>query len=393
MKAFISSVIGGMEDFRDAAARAVETLGHDVVRAESFAASPESPRIACLRAVRESDLIILIIGERYGDLQESGLSATHEEYNEARTAHRPVIVMVQKSKNRESSQKKFLNEVRDWQDGYYTGSFESTDDLFENTVRSLHNFELRNVTGPVNPDEIVHRAHSMLSQPDQLQLYKRVANRGSLQENSYFIQRHSPHGPCLAIVLASWPIQAVIRPAQMESRHFRKQLTQIALHDSISLFSLQEGSNTTIENGSLILMQENRFTRIDEDGTVSYVVSLRSPEQWMSVIIEEEVTQQIERFVGFSIEVLNQIDNSHRLSHCVIATVLLDAKYSDWRRRSFHDKNPNRMTLPRAMSSSQMQTVTLSPPVLARADLNSRKSQVVEDLTIQLRREFGTTDS
>ena len=393
MRVFISSVIGGMEDFRDAVARASKTLRHEVVRAEEFSATPESPRIACLRAARESDVTILIMGERYGDRQESGLSATHEEYIEASAAQRPIIIMVQKNKNRESAQREFLNEVRDWKDGHYTDSFESSEELYERTIGSLHDFELRERTGPVNPDEIIHRAQSVLAKPEKLHLYKKVANRGALQENGYFIQRHSPQGPCLAIGLASGPLQTVIRPAQMESQDFWKRLTKYALSDSVSLFSLQEGSDYVVDDGALILVQENRFVRVEEDGTVSFVVSLRSPEQWMSVIVDEEVTQQIERFARFSIEVLNHIDGSHRLSHCVIAAVVLNANYSDWRSRSSIGRNPNRMNLPRAMSSAQMQTVTLSPPVITRVELNSKGRQVVEDLTIQLRREFGVAGS
>ena len=40
VKIFVSSVIGGMETFRNAVAEAIETLGHDTIRAEDFDASP-----------------------------------------------------------------------------------------------------------------------------------------------------------------------------------------------------------------------------------------------------------------------------------------------------------------------------------------------------------------
>ena len=106
-----------MEDYRDAVDHAIGTLGYDAVRAEDFNASPVSPRIACLEGVRSTDALILIVGERYGDQQASGLSATHEEYREARETHRPIIVTVQKNVIREARQNNFLQEIRDWHDG------------------------------------------------------------------------------------------------------------------------------------------------------------------------------------------------------------------------------------------------------------------------------------
>jgi hypothetical protein len=62
MKVFISSVIAGFEDFRDAAAQAIRTLGHEVIRAEHFGASPETPQRTCLAEVREAEVVILILG-------------------------------------------------------------------------------------------------------------------------------------------------------------------------------------------------------------------------------------------------------------------------------------------------------------------------------------------
>ena len=137
MKVFISSVISGMEKFRDAVDEAIGTLKHEVVRAEGFGASPASPRIACLEGVRSSDATVLILGQRYGDKQSKGLSATHEEYKEAREAQQTVVVMIQKDVSREPLQQKFIQEVRDWETGHYTGSFGTREELFRETIRVI----------------------------------------------------------------------------------------------------------------------------------------------------------------------------------------------------------------------------------------------------------------
>lgn len=113
MKVFISSLIGEYEDFRAAAVEAVETLGHRAVKAEDFPVSPGTPQQACLAAVRESDVVVLLLGERYGYEQPSRLSATHEEYREARERV-PVLVFVQDLSVCEEAQQAFLDEVQAW---------------------------------------------------------------------------------------------------------------------------------------------------------------------------------------------------------------------------------------------------------------------------------------
>ena len=84
MKAFISSVISGFGDLRDAAAEAVKALRHEAIRAEDFGASTATPQQVCLEGVRRADFMVLLLGGRYGDLQPSGMSATQEEFREAR---------------------------------------------------------------------------------------------------------------------------------------------------------------------------------------------------------------------------------------------------------------------------------------------------------------------
>ena len=111
MKVFISSLIGEYEQFREAVAEAIETLGHTVLRAEDFPASPATAQQACLGAVRDSDVVVLLLGERYGAPQPSGLSATHEEYREARE-RKPVLVFVESGVTLEPSQRGFVDELQ-----------------------------------------------------------------------------------------------------------------------------------------------------------------------------------------------------------------------------------------------------------------------------------------
>ena len=103
MKVFISSVIGGMEGYRDAAERRVRAIGHEPRRAEDYGASPDTPQRRRLEGVRDADVMVLLLEERYGRPQESGLSPTHEEYEEAKE-RKPVLTFVQCGVQREGGQ-------------------------------------------------------------------------------------------------------------------------------------------------------------------------------------------------------------------------------------------------------------------------------------------------
>src|SRR5688500_8672162 len=94
MRVFVSSLISGMEPLRRAARDAVAALGHQPVMAEDFGARVSSAQVACLDGIRQADVVVLILGDRYGTVQPSGLSATHEEYRDAK-GQKPVLAFVQ----------------------------------------------------------------------------------------------------------------------------------------------------------------------------------------------------------------------------------------------------------------------------------------------------------
>jgi hypothetical protein len=141
VKAFVSSLSSGYEHHRAAAQEAIETLGHQVVRAEDFPASAGTPQRACLAAVRESDVVVLLVGERYGAVQPSGLSATHEEYREAKE-RKPVLAFEESGVTREPAQQAFLEEVQAWATGHIRAVYASAEELKAAVLRALHDHEL-----------------------------------------------------------------------------------------------------------------------------------------------------------------------------------------------------------------------------------------------------------
>jgi len=157
LRVFVSSVIRDFAEFRQPACEAIQSLGLDVIRAEDFAASPNSPQITCLSGVRQADAVVFILGERYGVLQPSGRSATHEEFDEARDT-KPIFVFVQSNINPEPRQKDFIAEVQAWSTGSYTGSFRDAARLRSAVTTALHRWALSRAAGGVDLGEIVTRS-------------------------------------------------------------------------------------------------------------------------------------------------------------------------------------------------------------------------------------------
>ena len=161
MKIFVSSLITGMEPFRAAAREAIIQLGHEPVMAEDFGAQPASPQIACLQGLRQSAATILILGADYGAKQPSGLSPTHEEYREAKDK-RPVLAFVQDGVNRDLDQASFVNEVQAWDSGLFREGFSSPDQLRAKITLRLHEWEVATMAGPVDEQEMLQRALSLI---------------------------------------------------------------------------------------------------------------------------------------------------------------------------------------------------------------------------------------
>src|SRR4051812_13803565 len=80
---FISSVIEGYSQFREAAATAIEAVGATPVWFEKFGGRDGDPNQAYLAEVRSSDIYVGLLGARYGKPLPTRFSATHEECLEA----------------------------------------------------------------------------------------------------------------------------------------------------------------------------------------------------------------------------------------------------------------------------------------------------------------------
>jgi hypothetical protein len=149
--AFISSIQSGFEDVRAAARAGVESFGWRAMMAETIGAAPTSPQRALLDRVADSDALLLLVGPRYGARQESGVSATEDEFDEARRRGKPILVLRQEGELEPEQQELVERATGGWEGGALYGTFRDASDVGLAVVRGLTNIRDRGARATLEP--------------------------------------------------------------------------------------------------------------------------------------------------------------------------------------------------------------------------------------------------
>ena len=364
VKVFISSVIAGMEDHRAAAREAAESLGYTVIAAEDFRASPSSPQQVCLGGVRDADVVMLLLGARYGTPQRSGLSPTHEEYREARGS-KPVLVFVQTDATPEPGEGTFIDEVSSWEGGQYREPFDTPESLRKAVTGALHRWEVNQQAGPVNEEELRARAAALLP-----------------RRTTY-----SPGSPLLHVIVAGAPAQRVVRPGALDDSALQREMEREAVYGDRPVFDRSQGVQATVSGATLTIGQRNAEIALDEQGSVRVSRPARDAGGQIGVsiasLIEEDVCERIADAIHYAGWLLERIDPTHRLSRVAVMCRLDGVGYLPWRTRAEVAASPNRAN----MNLSGRESANSPPVVLPRASLLMDGARQAEDITVYLRRE------
>jgi len=140
-RVFISSVVSGFEEFRQAARRAVELMGDRPIMSEDFGARPYSSEKACISEVEAADVYVAVLGEKYGFETEGGISVTQAEFNAAKKVNKPILVFIQ-DVLMEKRQQEFKIKVEDFQSGLFRAVFSSPEELKDEIIRALKQIEI-----------------------------------------------------------------------------------------------------------------------------------------------------------------------------------------------------------------------------------------------------------
>lgn len=371
MRVFISSVIRGFEAERAAAVDAIASLGHTPRRAEDFSAAPESSQIVCRAGVRESDATALLLGERYGDVQASGKSATHEEYEEAKDTDRQVLAFVQTGVTPEPAQGAFIDEVRDWVGGEFHGRFATPDELRTVLVRALHELDMRVALGPAEPAEI------------------RARLEAAIPPNHGF----GYASPRLLVAVGGGPHQSVLRPHELEGDELVRWLQREAMFGPTPVLVSAAATNPERRGNLLRLVQAEAEAWLTEEGTVGVMqpAQTSSGGVGLSAIVDEDVEQRLAAGLAYIADVLDHVDPLRRLSDVTWVAGLFRGGHGAWRSRAEHQANPHQMSM--NIQGRDRILVPVEPRRMPRPALRARRVELAADLTVLLRRAATETGS
>jgi Domain of unknown function (DUF4062) len=359
MKVFISSAVRGLEEYRDAAARGARALGHDVLRSEDFGAGPASPQQACLAAVRSADVVLLLLGARYGSPQQSGLSATHEEYQEARRSCQ-ILVFVEQGVTREPAQEAFLKAVGTWTSGHHSAEFRSPEDLRDAVTGALHRLEIDRHAGPIDEGEMLARAEALVT-----------ADRSFTPAT-------------ITTVVTCAPRQQILRPSQLEARPLAEAVLRQALFAEPRVLSSESGTTNSVRGDALIVEQSGASIMLDSLGTVRVIQRLSKSRRAgmvdLDVVLEEDVRDRIAESLTFTGWLLDHVDPVRSLSWILPLAALHGGM--GWKTRAEHESSPGHVVIGFSMTDRVSAHLSRQP----RATLTQTPQVLAEDLVVLIRR-------
>jgi hypothetical protein len=154
-RVFVSSVIDGYGEYREAVVDAVREIGAEPVLFERFGGRDSSPHEAYLTEVRASTVYVGLLGARYGRPLPDRFSATHAEFLEAEREGIRTSVWVQQGVDREGPQQSFMEAVRTFQ---VTGLYSSPQELRRNVGDRLRVIASEDVSPWVKLGNVIFRA-------------------------------------------------------------------------------------------------------------------------------------------------------------------------------------------------------------------------------------------
>lgn len=227
-RVFVSSVVEGFQEYREAARAGIEAAGGEPVLVnEDFPSLATSSRNACLDAVESSDIYIAVIGSRGGWTAPSGRLVVEEEYEQARAKGLTILVFVQET-TRDDDGEQLVRKLSDYVDGRFRVQFRTPDDLRAAVEQALRRPTEHYRRPAVSPDHVLEP----LQRPHRLQ-----------------------SGAALHFVLVPERAEEVVDPVMLDGADFRHDLYETALHRDVRLLSHEAPKRYEVLRDSAVIRQ------------------------------------------------------------------------------------------------------------------------------------------
>lgn len=362
---FISSIQGGFEDVRAAARAGVESFGWRPVMAEAVGAAPASPQRALLDRVAESDVLLLLVGPRYGARQQSGLSATEEEFDEARRRGKPILVLRQEVELEPEQQEFLARATGGWEGGVFYGTFRGASDVGLAVVRGLTNIRDRGARATLEPAA-----------------QERAAGLAADARREGF----GHGGSIVRVVLVPLLNQPLLQATTLEDRDLPDELA-VAARDA-RLVSQSEGITTDVSAAGIRLdigeRYSGRIVSVGANGEIVVEVSVAGDDQNFGAmrVVPDRLEQAIRGAIAFADRAWQRVDPRGEVQEVAVTLAIPEAQHKSWGR----GRGSNSISMGAMFSLPEVAVAPQPARVLRRPDL--ARDESVHGLVAEMRRLF-----
>ncbi|MFA4901588.1 MAG: DUF4062 domain-containing protein [Desulfobaccales bacterium] len=263
-RVFVSSVMEGFREFRQAAKKGIIAAGAQPILIEDFPALAVSPRNACLDGVESSDIFIAIIGKRGGWTAPSGKLVVEEEYEEALRRRLRILAFIH-DVERDDEAQRFVTILSDYVGGVLRPTFRTPAELENAVEHALKTY-------------IPHYKHSKVE-------------LSMIQENLKKCQEFNLHDETfLRFILVPERMGEVIDPVFIGSQEFIEQLYTIGHSAQVRLFSYEHPKAPEMRVNEVIILQPYQNRSRDSLDEVRLEIAVSG-----TIIIDANVTGRIPR--------------------------------------------------------------------------------------------------
>jgi hypothetical protein len=325
-RVFVSSVMEGFEEFRQAAKNGIIAAGGEPVLVEDFTALPISPRNACLDAVDSCDIYIAIVGNRGGWIAPSGKLVVEEEYEEARRRMLRILLFIQNIE-KDDDVKGFITRLGDYVSGLFRPTFTTPDELQTEVERALK--------------AIIHHHSIAKIGPSMIQDKLRVPYKFKLYDEA-----------CLRFVLGPERIEGVIDHVAIGSQEFIDQIFSLGHSAQVRLFSYERPKASDVRVNEIVVLQTDEARRQEGLDEVRLEITVGG-----MIIIDANVTGRVVRRP-------NHMDSNYYIYEDDLSAVLKNCfAFSN---AFFNVKDPylryDRLLFNTSLSSIEYRSLVSQPP-------------------------------
>lgn len=368
-RVFVSSVMEGFEDYREAARNGILDAGGEPVLVEDYPGLSISPRSACLDGVASCDVLVVVVGNRGGWTAPSGKLVVEEEYDEARQNNLRVLAFIQNIKREEEAQR-LVDRLSDYINGLFRLTFSSPTELRSAVKDSLEPI----IQHLKNPEVELSMIEEKLKDP-----YK-IYNEASLR-----------------FLLAPERVEEFIDPVSLESPALRRQLFEIGHSGEVELFSYERPKKTEVGINEIVILQANEDRRWDGlnevrlELTTTGVIAIDSnitglaerAEEFasMMVILEGDIADRLMKCFAFASAFFELKDQFRRYDR-----MIYNAALSGIGHRTLMSEPPKGSSYSMGQHGDEVVIAFDRPQVLTREDLSKSERQVERTITLFRRR-------